>query len=623
MSDVAPSAAPTRLWQPGAFPTLLERYQILGIIGQGGMGTVFKGYHTNLKRFVAIKTLRVDRTKRPELVHRFLREMEAIGQMDHPNVVRASDAGEKNGVLHLVMEYLIGLDLGRLVADRGRLEVVDACELTRQAALGLDYIHQTLVHRDIKPSNLMLTSAGLVKILDLGLARLHDAEAGDGERTPEGCVMGSYDYLAPEQATASTQVDGRADQYSLGCTLFKLLTGRAPFSGPEYDTLAKKLFAHCQVPLTAVEHFNSLPEGLRPVLLRMTAKDAGERYPTAREVAGVLAPFAVGSRPLQLLGELKQAAETAVQPLPHPLTEELSRLTIPPHDTPMNTPAAHAVSARARPRGKRRVLLAAGILTCAVAASASLVFRSGEGQPDKLQRTQPDAAPGRVVPSPGMPTVRLLDTLRTGTLHRLLDQPPLPVGCASGDARAYRWDAGENQLKVEGDGTLLFLLGTTSRSRFGFEAGLRQLPWSGNAGIFWGYKEDASLRAAARAWQKFAWFQMMVLRKETGKKLENRFFVQRARGSLFCNQFGDIVSNLAFLSRHDVLMPTDETILKIEVESNRLRHAWFGSVNLEKLFDEDANKVFRQEPYAGGLGLITDSTSTVFSDVRFILRSDH
>ena len=172
--------------------------------------------------------------------------MEAVGQMDHPNVVRAADAGQKNGVFYLIMEYLDGARTCPASSPRaGRLEPADACELTRQAAVGLEYIHQTLVHRDIKPSNLILTTSGLVKILDLGLARLHEAGSG-GECTPTGSALGTYDYMAPEQASGSSRVDGRADVYSLGCTLFKLLTGQAPFTGPEHDGAARKLFAHGQ-----------------------------------------------------------------------------------------------------------------------------------------------------------------------------------------------------------------------------------------------------------------------------------------------------------------------------------------------------------------------------------------
>jgi len=141
MAEIAPSSL-TRSWPSNSdeCPVLFERYQLLGLIGEGGMGTVFKGYHVNLKRHVAIKTLRIDQRHSPAKVSRFLKEMETVGQMDHPNVVRATDAGEKNGVFYLVMEYLSGSDLARLVTQKGQLEIASACELTRQAALGASEI---------------------------------------------------------------------------------------------------------------------------------------------------------------------------------------------------------------------------------------------------------------------------------------------------------------------------------------------------------------------------------------------------------------------------------------------------------------------------------------------------
>ena len=330
-------------------PTLLERFRIIGVLGRGGMGTVYKAFHLNLKRFVAIKTLRCSASRHSKIVQRFLREMESIGQLDHENVVRASDAGEKNGVLHLVMEFLPGLDLNKIVAERGPFAVRDACELVRQTARGLAYIHLSMIHRDIKPSNLLLTTSGIVKILDLGLARLHEGPI-DGEATPEGAVLGTYDYMAPEQVTGSAETDRRADIYSLGCTLFKLIVGHAPYSSDDYSTPAKKMFAHGNVPISQADGFDKIPAELRPILLRMTAKNPASRYANAEEVAIAIAPFAKGSVPARLLnpGDIKESAA----PLSRPQRDELSLLTQPPHDTPLNTlSSVSALSRLTQPRG--------------------------------------------------------------------------------------------------------------------------------------------------------------------------------------------------------------------------------------------------------------------------------
>lgn len=275
----------------------IRDYRIVEKLGQGGMGTVYKAIHERLDRIVAIKVLTPDRLRDPQGVSRFQREMKAVGKLQHPNIVNAHDAGEADGTHFLVMEYVDGVDLGVIVSRLGPLPVSDACELVRQAALGLQHVHQHgLVHRDIKPSNLMLTSAGQVKILDLGLALLHDPQQPAGaELTGTSQLMGTADYVSPEQAEYTHGVDIRADLYSLGCTLYKLLTGNAPFSGKEYDTPLKKIMAHVQQkPPDVTTRRPGLPAGLVAILYKLLAKDPVGRYATPGEVAAALAPFTAG-----------------------------------------------------------------------------------------------------------------------------------------------------------------------------------------------------------------------------------------------------------------------------------------------------------------------------------------
>ena len=214
----------------------IREYKLLAKLGEGGMGAVYKALHTRLDKVVALKVLPAERMRDAGAVARFEREMKAVGKLDHPNIVRAMDAGEEDGMHFLVMEYVEGLDLSQLAKNTGPLPVADACELVRQAALGLAEAHEHgLVHRDIKPSNLMLAKPKkkkgepTVKILDLGLALLSEALAPDaGGLTTSGQMMGTIDYMAPEQGGDSHQVDIRADIYSLGATLYRLLTGIAP-----------------------------------------------------------------------------------------------------------------------------------------------------------------------------------------------------------------------------------------------------------------------------------------------------------------------------------------------------------------------------------------------------------
>ena len=284
-------------------PARLGQYAVLEKIGQGGMGAVYKAVHTRLKRLVAMKMLPASRLADPQAVARFQREMEAVGQLDHPHLVRAHDAGEAEGQHFLVMEYLDGIDLARLVRRTGPLSVADACEAVRQAALGLQHAHEHgLVHRDIKPSNLMLTTDGQIKILDLGLARLIGDHAQTEEMTATGQIVGTGDFIAPEQGQDTRQADARSDIYALGCTLYFLLAGKAPFSGPQHDTFVKKVMAHANEPIPPIQIVRrDIPDAVAAIVDRMTAKDPEQRFQTAAEVAKALVPFVEGN-------DLKNAA---------------------------------------------------------------------------------------------------------------------------------------------------------------------------------------------------------------------------------------------------------------------------------------------------------------------------
>jgi serine/threonine protein kinase len=283
-----------------AAPEHLGDYQLLKQLGQGGMGVVYKARHTRLDSVVAVKVLPHDRWGDAQALARFRREMQALGRLKHPNIVQALDAREENGVHWLVMEYIEGIDLARLLGRSGPLPVADACEVIRQAALGLQYAHeqQGLVHRDIKPSNLMVTAAGGVKVLDLGLAQLHADSLVEVPLTVAGQVMGTLDYMAPEQVVDSHAVDIRTDIYSLGCTLFHLLAGAPPFAGPEYDSAGKKRRAHLEEPVPPIaDRRPDVPPEVAAVLARMVAKRREDRFATPAEVAAALGPAAVGGDP--------------------------------------------------------------------------------------------------------------------------------------------------------------------------------------------------------------------------------------------------------------------------------------------------------------------------------------
>jgi WD40 repeat protein/serine/threonine protein kinase len=280
----------------------LGQYKLLAKLGEGGMGAVYKALHTRLDKVVALKVLPADRLQNADAVSRFDREMKAVGKLNHANIVAAHDAGEIDGMHYLVMELVDGIDLSNLVRCTGRLEYPDACELIRQAAIGLQHAHKrNMVHRDIKPSNLMLArtedSEPVVKVLDMGLALLDDQHSPVArDLTTTGQMMGTLDYMAPEQGTDSHSVDIRADIYSLGATFYKLLTGHPPFCGQQYNTPIKMLTALATQDAPSISsQRDDLPPELVAVVDRMLAKSPDARFATPQEVANALAPLTADS----------------------------------------------------------------------------------------------------------------------------------------------------------------------------------------------------------------------------------------------------------------------------------------------------------------------------------------
>jgi DNA-binding response OmpR family regulator len=286
----------------------LGQYQLLERVGQGGMGVVYKARHILLKRVVALKVLPAELLTDATAIARFRREMKAVGRLQHPNIVQASDARMVRGVPFLVMEFVEGLDLARLVARFGPLPVAEACALIRQAALGLQHAYEHgLVHRDLKPASLMLTPAGQVKVLDLGLARLLDDLPAAAEQEQADNVVGTVDYMAPEQCRTPHAVDTRADVYSLGCTLYELLAGRPPFSGPGFETVALKLLGHASAAMPSIRRLRpEVPKGLATVLRKLLAKSPARRCRTPADVAAALEPFAGGADLPALLTSQRQ-----------------------------------------------------------------------------------------------------------------------------------------------------------------------------------------------------------------------------------------------------------------------------------------------------------------------------
>lgn len=303
-------------------------YLIRDRLGEGGVSQVYKAWHTTKNCIVALKVIREELLSNSEAFARFQREMHAVARLSHPNIVSSIDSDLVGQTNYFAMEYVEGTDLGKLVQLSGPLKIPIACDYIHQAALGLQHAHEHgLVHRDIKPANLFLTGAtippgpsplplspggrapgeggsrsghvhtvsgkGVIKILDMGLARLREA-SGSGDQnvvalTQEGTMMGTPDYLAPEQARNAKTADIRSDIYSLGCTFYFLITANPPFPG---NSVMQKLFQHQKEEAKPIETVRTnVPPGLSPILKKMMAKAPADRYQTPGEVAQALEPF--------------------------------------------------------------------------------------------------------------------------------------------------------------------------------------------------------------------------------------------------------------------------------------------------------------------------------------------
>ena len=314
---------------------VLGNYVILDKLGEGGMGQVYKARHRRMDRIVALKVLPSEAMKQTDAVERFQQEVKAAAKLTHPNIVTAYDADEAGGVHFLVMEYVEGRDLSSPGDENNRLPVGTAVDYVLQAARGLEYAHaKGIIHRDIKPSNLLLANDGTVKVLDMGLARFNETADADDDVTAaqgltrSGQVMGTLDYMSPEQAQSTKSADERSDIYSLGCTLFFLLASKPAYEG---DTLVAKILAHRDEPIPYLREVRSdVPKLLDETFRKMVAKSPTLRHQSMSRVIAALEKFSTGP-----------AAATAK---PRAVSQAKSDTVARPRSTIATTPATRPVS---------------------------------------------------------------------------------------------------------------------------------------------------------------------------------------------------------------------------------------------------------------------------------------
>jgi len=412
---------------------VLGNYVLMEQIGAGGMGQVFKAEHRRMHRTVAIKMLPPNVTKDAAAIARFEREVTAAAKLRHPNIVAADDADCANGVHFLVMEMVEGSDLSALVKKNGPFPIENAVNYVLQAAKGLEYAHSKgVVHRDIKPANLLLGKDGILKILDMGLARIEGAAAGQAELTGTGAVMGTVDYMPPEQALNTKTADARADIYSLGCSFFYLLSGKATYDG---DNLLAKLLAHRDQPIPDLRAAcPQVPESLDAVFKKMVAKKIEDRYQTMTEVIADLERSTSGqsssvSVPQETRFNLEDSALSFLKNIPVTPTTQKTRAKAKPKAV-----AATTERGEQPPWKNPKVLIGGGILGVLILLAGIVISLTSDEGTLVVTVDQPDAM------------VQVLDA-----------DGKIEVGQKGGKGKVtISVDPGKHRLKVEKDGFAVF-----------------------------------------------------------------------------------------------------------------------------------------------------------------------
>ncbi len=272
---------------------LIPGYRVLGLVGRGAMGTVYRALQVRMEREVAIKILSPKYAHRPEFVERFFREARAAAKVSHANIIQGIDVGEHSGLYYFVMEYVEGKTVGQIVGRGEVFEPREACMIVRQVAAAMEAAWAAgLLHRDIKPDNILVTDAGVAKLCDLGLAK---AMAGDPDETDPEFAVGTPDYISPEQSMGSEDVDIRSDIYSLGATFYHMVTGQLPFTGMDAVSVMRKHATEPLVPPRARRP--SLPLGVNLVIMRMMEKVTAARYQQPAQLIRDLDAILAGQAP--------------------------------------------------------------------------------------------------------------------------------------------------------------------------------------------------------------------------------------------------------------------------------------------------------------------------------------
>jgi tRNA A-37 threonylcarbamoyl transferase component Bud32 len=579
-------------------PFILGKYELMREIGRGGMGVVFTAIHKNLNKPVAVKVINPEHADRPLVVARFRREARALGELAHPNIVTATDADEAGGIHFLVMELIDGSDLASILRRSGPLPLADCCEVVRQAATGLQYVHERgRVHRDLKPSNLMLSRDGVVKILDLGLAALRSTDAPSGALTVTFQVMGTPDYMAPEQWTDTRAADIRADIYSLGCTLYHLLTGRAPFAVPEHEGVARKQLAHEDTTPTPVTSLRpELPAELEVILVRMLAKRPDDRFATPQYVADALVPYCTGANCRALVavvpaeGGHAGLAETASHPGP--------TLTAP------YTPPA---------RGRK--WLGAAVAVAFVLLAAGMAWWALSSDPKPTEELQPQPKPEEPTPKTVTPPVPEDKGPQPGEWYSVSRRMPVRLVWDDPQHTFLDFNAAKRELRLDVPTFAFVGLGRTEYAGYTINMPVQQTRWTGGVGVFFGYRDTVLEGRPCKT------CQVLELRANPGGGA--RFALQRLRATVAQSVNGPILLQQIEMASADLTPPTTprQHTLRVDVNADRLVEVQWDGKPLPALVKRTVDEAYnlKQADYIGDFGVFMRKSNAVLGDTELMI----
>lgn len=618
--DLAAAAEETKIY-PLRPLRRIGQYDLLRSIGRGGGGEVFEAIHIRLRRRLAVKILSKKDTDDEIIRRRFIREMESIGQLDHPHIVHAHDAGEADGTLYLAMELVNGENVEYLARRVGPLPVAEACEIIRQAALGLQHIHEHgLVHRDLKPSNL-LTSADGIKIADLGLALLRHENSTDDQLTGHHTILGTADYIAPEQTEKSHHVDIRADIYSLGCTLFRLLSGQPPFAGPENNTPMKKMWAHQSHPIPDIRQFrNDIPPALAELLRKLMAKDPADRFAEPRELAEALVP-------------LSQASDVPSLVISNPSTPGLAggnsteRDSINALKTPSLSSQPTVVQSFSGVVGRPSyltyvvslglILLLSWILFWQIRSSTQAPATTRTTEPEVKRAPEPEPSTKEPIPDPApmVPAPAPIVPLGRTAAQWNKEFGQLPIDFDWGremDKGSAQIDEGLGALVVQARKSFRFAqLGEIPANSPGMTIRFKVATPStrGQYGFFCGFRKDDNDHP------QFIQFQAIgIVYVSRGDGFDNvmirrsleKVFIETGRGESVNNTFDEV----------RLPINTDTVMLEVKLQGNSLASVRFANFDCPVLYSDGQNSYFHPVDYQGPFGCFAKDMSAWFSSPR-------